>query len=92
MKIFSDEFKNVLKKYFICSILKHNFAWMEYWWAIGHSTGEMMHTCKRCCFTDKVRIPDMYIGDRLERKGKEITYKEWKKGKHRMFTKENSDG
>lgn len=49
MKIFTDDFKNFLKRNFVCRFLGHvSSDWMDEWWAIAHSTGYQVKMCKRC--------------------------------------------
>lgn len=48
MKVFADEFVNFLKS-FICFFLGHRkSAWLQEWWAPGHSTGRVVRVCERC--------------------------------------------
>lgn len=49
MQIFTDEFKNFVKKTLICSWRGHKKGkWVEVYWAIAHSAGYQSKFCKVC--------------------------------------------
>lgn len=49
MKILSREFKNFLKRTFICSFLGHKKGgWVEVYWAPAHSAGYKSIFCEIC--------------------------------------------
>lgn len=49
MKIFTDEFKNFLKEYLICSWYGHKKGkWSEVYWALAHSAGYQSRFCLVC--------------------------------------------
>ena len=49
MQIFTNEFKNFIKKSLICSWRGHEKRkWAEVYWAIGHSAGYYARFCNIC--------------------------------------------
>ena len=49
MQIFTNEFKNFLKRTLICSWRGHEKReWVEVYWAIGHSAGYRARFCDTC--------------------------------------------
>jgi len=48
MEIFSYQFKNWLKRNFLCRFLGHKPIWVIESWAIMHFTGYDVKVCQRC--------------------------------------------
>ena len=44
----TEEYESSVKKLQRTCLHKRKSAWMEQWWALGHSTGYVVRACRNC--------------------------------------------